>query len=132
MSEDTHRAERFLGMTKFQFLGAMFVVMCALFIGTVYNLAFAVRENQERINEIAGNSTKLAELAQRAEEDHLGLCAFIADLDTRVDANRELLREHAGEEMIFGIPREVIEQSVNSQGATLNALRPVHCEPTGP
>jgi hypothetical protein len=118
-------------MTKFQFMGAMMCLMAVLFVGTVYNLSFAVRENQARIKEIAGNSARLGQLAERAEEDHAGLCAFIADLDQRVDANRKLLAENEGP-LIFGIPRNVIEQSVNNQGSTLNALRPIDCTVLGP
>ncbi len=134
MSEETTRAERFLGMTKFQFMGCMMVLLAILFVGTVYNLSFAVRENRQRIAEIDDAATQIQQnqrtiglLLEQSEQDHMGLCEFIADLDRRVDSSRKLLSEHQGEPMIFGIPRETIEQSVSNQGQTLNALRPVDC-----
>ena len=118
--------ERFLGMTKFQFMGFMMIVLALLFAGTVYNLAFSVRANQARLNDIADNQERLDFLAERAAQDHLGLCAFIHDLDVRIDANREILRNNPGP-IVFGIPRNVIEESVQNQGSTLNALRPINC-----
>ena len=110
--------ERFLGMTKFQFMGFMMIVLALLFAGTVYN--------QARLNDIADNQERLDFLAERAAQDHLGLCAFIHDLDVRIDANREILRNNPGP-IVFGIPRNVIEESVQNQGSTLNALRPINC-----
>lgn len=125
---EAHDAERFLGMTKFQFLGAMMVVVCALFAGTVFNLTYAVRENKERLAQIQGNQAELARLATRAEQDHTGLCAFIIDLEKRASYTAALLDETSPDPFIFGIPRATLENSLKGQQATLRALNGVNCE----
>lgn len=61
-----------------------------------------------------------------ATETHSALCSFKKDLAIR-HANGEKYLEEIKGPMIFGIPRDVIEQSVKNQKATLDSLKGLDC-----
>lgn len=131
VEQHDHLGDRFLGMTKIQFLGAILMVLVASFVVSVGSLAFSVTQNKNRISEIRTNQSAISFLLKQSAEDHIGLCGFVADLDRRIDANRKILSDQptADPVVIAGIEidRAAIEKSVADQGAVLNSMRPVDC-----
>ena len=61
-----------------------------------------------------------------AREAHSALCSLKRDLQVRHDNSQKYLAETDGP-VIFGIPREVIEQSASNQAATLESLEGLEC-----
>jgi hypothetical protein len=66
------------------------------------------------------------DLAAQGEEAHVALCALRVDLERRVQASQDFLREHP--EGIPGIPTATIKQGIDNQKKTIDALGFLECE----
>ena len=86
----------------------------AMQIGIVFVIVFGLWWSQDR------------GLKAVAAETHSALCSFKNDLEVRRDSQQGYLDAMQGRE-IFGIPREVIEQSVRNISATLDSLEELSC-----
>lgn len=72
---------------------------------------------------------RLNRLAAAGKNAHDALCVFRTDLERRVEASREFLREHPGG--IAGIDRDTFVSSINNQQQTLDALSVLRCAKGG-
>ena len=97
--------ERRLGIEDFISLIVVVVVCLALVFG-----GFGIYKNLEA-----------------ARHNRAALCTFKYDLIKRRDATQQYLREHAGKDMILGIPRSTWEQSLQNQTDTIASLRALKC-----
>lgn len=61
-------------------------------------------------------------LTRVAFETHTALCTFTADLEVRYKSGLAYLKENPGPEPIPGITRETLQNSVDNQKRTLDAL----------
>lgn len=67
--------------------------------------------------------------AAQGLEAHRALCVFKDDLARRSRATQDYLNTHPGD-VLFGIPRATIEQSLTNQQATLESLAVLDCQDT--
>lgn len=78
---------------------------------------------------VVGNSIAAVILFVKADNQASGtqqaLCAFVADLERRVETGRTFLAEHP--EGAFGFTPQEIRQSVDNQQRTITALAGLKC-----
>lgn len=58
--------------------------------------------------------------------NHDALCTFRADLETRVETSKDLLIDHP--DGIGGISAEIIQQGIDNQQRTIDALDTLSCD----
>lgn len=69
------------------------------------------------------------QLAMQGEGAHDAICVLRADLESRVHASEEFLRDHPTG--FLGIPAAVILNSFEGQRRTIRALSTLNCKPKG-
>jgi len=68
----------------------------------------------------------LTDKSDEGSETHEGVCALVADLETRTDGTRVFLHQHPNG--IPGIPVSTLRESLHNQERTIDALSVVSCE----
>lgn len=119
---EERRSETFLGLTKFQFtLTTLIVAVVCVFV-SLLTFAYSVTANSDRIAEGARRDARIEQVAQTAataaekvndlaESNQAVNCAERDQLQKDIVRTADILIENQGN-MIFGIPRELIEQGL--------------------
>lgn len=71
------------------------------------------------------SSNQRTQIAEVAFSTNRALCVFRHDLEQRVEASRQFLADHP--DGLPGIPAASIQQNINTQQSTIDALSDLHC-----
>jgi hypothetical protein len=72
---------------------------------------------------------RYANLAEANRKTSVAMCATQENIQERVKGTRDVLEQTKGQDMIFGIPRELVAQGLHRDAATLEALQGLECPP---
>ena len=129
--------ETFLGLNKFQFtLACVILCIVAVFV-SLGTFAYAVSANSARISDGARRDAAIEELARTASlntdrlnklvaENRTVFCAQEAVVQAEIVRTADLLIKNQGD-MIFGIPRELIEQSLHDYRSQRESFEGLDC-----
>ena len=131
--EDNGRlSETFLGLNKFQFtLACVILCVVAVFV-SLGTFAYSVSANSARIADGARRDAAIEQLAEQAgkntarlntlvQQNRAAFCAQFEALQQSIVQTANLLIKNQGA-MIFGIPRELIEQGLEEDRKQRDAL----------
>ena len=110
------KADRFLGLTKFQFAVVLVALMFVVFVAQAYT----IRE--------------VGDQAAEGRQAHVAFCSYKHDLAQRAASSAEFLRlTHKERVAKYGralgsIPDATIRQSYRQQQAALASLAALHCD----
>ncbi len=132
-------SETFLGLNKFQFtLACVILCIVAVFV-SLGTFAYSVSANSARIADGARRDAAIEDLARQAAANTKRLdalvntnrrinCKQLELIQGRIVRTADLLIKNQGD-MIFGIPRELIEQGLHDDRSERDAYAGLECSP---
>lgn len=106
-----------LALTRDKRIALLYLVLLPALVFSVLGYLLVNDQNTNR---------QVRQSAMLGEQAHSALCVFRHDLELRLKAGLEFLREHPSG--IPGFPLTVIASSINNEKATLHSLDDLNCK----
>ena len=122
--------ERFLGLTKLQFLGVVMMLVFMTSISSTFSVAYSIRENAERIRSINANTGRLVGIV---EQNKAVNCSVKENLTAHVAESEAYLKLSPAERVAkYGqslgtIPEDFVKTGIASDQLLLAPYKTLKC-----
>lgn len=123
--------DRFLGMTKLQFLGLVLTLVFLTSISSTFSVAYSIQANAARIKSISANTARMEALV--AQNKGIG-CAVKAGLMNHIAESQAYLKMTPAERVakygpaLGATPEEFVKVGIDNDQRLLDPYKTLQCE----